>query len=96
MLVGCVFRCRCALTGRGLWDPARPKFKLCVYDAARPPLLDNVLFVTTDAAQRHAAGGIDALAAPLRAQIDARFASGLGGRRRSILQEELARAPGAA
>ena len=53
------------------------------------PPLSGKFIATAEAAQRHAAVGIEAIAAPLRAQIDERFATGLGGRRKSMLQEEL-------
>jgi len=56
-----VFRCRCALTGVRYDSPDRPGFQLCRWDPARAPTLDNVLFATTAAAERHEQLGPQAL-----------------------------------
>ena len=87
-LVVCdIFRCRCALTGRRLHDPARPVFRLVRYDPHRQADAANVLFAITEAAEAHEQEGLDVLPKPLRAQVDKAFLDGLAGRRESIFEE---------
>lgn len=84
-LVVCdVFRCRCAISGVRFDSPERPVFALCRWDRSKPATLDNVLFVTSAAAERHEREGAQALPADLVAQIERSFAAALGGRGRPI------------
>ena len=88
-LVVCdVFRCRCALTGRRLHDPARPKFCLIRFDASREADAANVVFVVAEAAERHEREGIEALPAKLRLHVEDAFFDALYGRPLSIFEEE--------
>ena len=89
LIVCDVFRCRCALTGRRLHDPARPTFCLVRFDARRAADAGNVLFAITDAAKKHEAEGIDALPVAVRAQIERTIAMGLAGRRTCAFQRSL-------
>ena len=93
LIVCDVFRCRCALTGRRLHDPARPAFCLVRYDARRAADVSNVLFTVAEAAAAHERDGIDALPPPLRKEIDRAVAEGLAGRRVSLFEAAL-HAPG--
>ena len=86
-LVVCdICRCRCALTGKRLHDPKRPRFRLVRYEPSRPADASNVLFAVEEAAERHEREGPQALPPALRAQIERSLHDGLSGRPCSLLQ----------
>jgi len=84
-----VFRCRCALTGCRLHDPGRRQFTLCRWDATRDATVDNVLFVTHDAAERHERDGIAALPASQVQHVAETIHAALGGRALSSYERAL-------
>ena len=91
LLVCEVFRCRCALTGVRFDSPDRPGFRLCRWEPRRGATLDNMLFATNAAADRHEHEGPQALPPCLVAEIQRSFAAALGGRRRPLFLCELQR-----
>ncbi|KAL1504094.1 hypothetical protein AB1Y20_010504 [Prymnesium parvum] len=86
-----IFRCRCALTGARLHDPGRRNFALCRWDGAADATVDNVLFATVEAAERHEREGIAALDAAQVRQIRDAIRAALEGRASTLFERALAR-----
>jgi len=89
-----VFRCRCALTGCRLHDPGRRQFCLIRWDPGRDATVDNVIFASVDAAERHDREGMQIWPQALIAEVQKSFREGLRGRAASFMEQAMGHATG--
>ena len=83
-LIGHVLRGCCALTGARIDAAHRPKFVLCKFDDEKPPVLGNVIFATTAAADALKQFGLDAMPREERERVQRLLDASVVDRKRVI------------